>query len=53
MGQEKDREKAARERGEQERALEENGESWRSVGNRTWIAKVYVAPRPEEVPRAL
>ena len=44
------REKAARARANQERAVEENQESWRSVGNRTWVARTYVAPRPDGVP---
>ena len=43
-------ERASRKRTDCERAIEESQESWRSVGNRTWIATSYVAPRPNGVP---
>ena len=43
-------ERASKTRTDRERAIEKNQESWRSVGNRTWIARSYVAPRPDGVP---
>ena len=43
-------ERASKTRTEHERAIEENQESWRNVGNRTWIARSYIAPRPDGVP---
>ena len=43
-------ERVAKARTDCEKAIEESQESWRSVGNRTWIARPYIAPRLDGVP---